>query len=816
MKENKYSVVVENYIDETGHIPVEDVMDFIKSYVAFFKDKSEELIVKELLSLNAEHIFYNRCNTRYKERRSWNKDTGKEEIVTVPVYDTSYSLFTRDLDCSRTLRLLVAGYRSEHQSFEHILEAIPRKPDERRYLEACKKLFPNADVCYLGDAATAFRRYIQNIYHNIDPTLTGPQQSMLYHYSQIGGTGKGTFIDRKERFFRSIGLPSATSNLNSRWPDETYAKNLSVSSREFFPKKSNEEAAIVLLNSIIDNVPYTVELKGKQPMEMRSRTTLEVASNRLPYDTNDRRYGVVRYSMKSLANGRISAEDEKYLNAGYTDEDWNRVFYDAFTSCPFDREWSNFESTVPESLTDFVLLARLAADDLDGEMTPRGLVDTLRTRYTDLERFTFPSDPRFFKNEIFRCVTKLVDLGMLEPVRRHSGGLIYSSYRFSDIARLKTVEDDNADYDFISLPNPLEAAAKGWDMLIAASGPADPQPEDRDTVQTEEGFTFTQEDLDSTGMRTCLTKKGLPKDYVSEDTQFLVSATPKKEYLAALAAEADPEKKVMRRRDKDWLPVVFVYESDDISKEQQREKAGEVIRSRYGRSVYMVTDSANKSIHTLVWIDPKDRELLSGDRELHRFVWKAVGEQMFGKAAMDKMDSACSNTCRLTRLPGAIRTDVIDDQKKADQLGVPLGTSIGRGKQRGLYINRRPKGVDISEFVKMYRSRKTREESKAGARSRPACTDWGDTPLMEQFRRIAVKSGTAASLGALEMLETGVVPQGELPMMAIGYLSAVVNYIDGKFMPLYDELYDLCQDQHPSNITKSRESYLEKRSQLKK
>jgi len=89
----------------------------------------------------------------------------------------------------------------------------------------------------------------------------------------------------------------------------------------------------------------------------------------------------------------------------------------------------------------------------------------------------------------------------------------------------------------------------------------------------------------------------------------------------------------------------FIFELDNESIELQTKRAGQLFNENIvNRAVF----SGSKSIHCRITIaDEPD------NKEQYKFVWKALNDKYFNGEA----DKSCSNPARLTRRPGAIRSN---------------------------------------------------------------------------------------------------------------------------------------------------------------
>lgn len=91
----------------------------------------------------------------------------------------------------------------------------------------------------------------------------------------------------------------------------------------------------------------------------------------------------------------------------------------------------------------------------------------------------------------------------------------------------------------------------------------------------------------------------------------------------------------------------FVFECDDVDKTEQIEHAMELAEKGI---IVRATDSGNKSIHCIVEFDSACEDIC---REHYKSIWQAINDLYFS----GKADKACANPARLTRRPGAERSN---------------------------------------------------------------------------------------------------------------------------------------------------------------
>lgn len=681
---------------------------------------------------------------------------------------------------TRPLSLLIQQVMSETIDFSKFREALPHKEDTKKYLEACKKLFSNVDGLRVGETATSFASYIQNIYSNIDNSVK-PTHQMMYLYSAIGGTGKGVLMSRLQHFFKTYKMPVCNNaRLNTRWQDGKYATNIATFVDEFFPTKSNEEDSICLVNNIIDNTEYPVEVKGKQPLFLKSNTTLCVGSNKKPYDANTRRFAIVEYNNYRLANKKFNDIDNKYLYTDYMPEDWDKVIYDAFTSCPFNTEFTDFTETIDENYADTVLQIRqfikTNRDTASScEFDCCTISDFASTfQYVTSNHYN-PQDVKYMKKNLVGMLYNFVEKGLIKPVVKVNGSLQYSKYNWFEVAEIRLPDDEDhaTPREIIDEEHPLKRTSLAWDYLIKDNTPIDPtdgstkNDDDDIEAETESGHFYSTEDAKTYQMPVCTDKYSAPKFSSELTDEFLVSAVYKRDYKKQAlnnGAELD-------RKSEHMLPAAFVFESDELSLEEQKNIADSIKKD----NILSITYSGSKSIHILSWIKPEQRAAIAED---FKYYWAAAAERLFGKDIAEKMDRACASIARLTRLPNGYRKD-----KNA--------------LQENYFWNKNAIGIDLSNEIDIHRKELEDKKLQKAISRAFAKKEYDDsTPLINQLANIAAKSSSDSIKLAYEILSTGCSESGTNMIGAIGALKKLGD----KFKPLVTELYDICHSQHPSNI----------------
>ena len=617
------------------------------------------------------------------------KDVDIPEKIVELISIEKYFLFKDFISLGNTT--LLKAYIDSFRAFsgEETLKKFSHTPDPKKFLEATKKLFPNVRADNVHICANAFKQFIQKIYYNCGEKTSNPQK-MLFLYSMLGGTGKGVFMNRLIHFCETYKIPvGKEANISSHWLSSEFSTNMISVIPEFFPYKSNMNEQIISLNNIIDNGSYRVELKGYQPISMKSNTALVCGSNKKPYDVNDRRYNIVEYNTVQLFDEEIVEQHSDYLNTSFTDEEWDQVFLDAFRYCPFDYK---FKLMVPvkyvsEKYYDFIDDLRLLRDTQpDFFIESHTVREIAKWLQIEADGKAIKALAKEYKKNVFKNILGLVNDKIIKPVKTVNGDLLYSKYDVNEIANL-TISSDVID-DCSPLKDPIVETAKAWDLLIAGTKPNEPTPEppkptdkpnprkivpevestkvEAPVAEKIEAFdpvaevekvasayekVYGSTDLDNVYTPEMLNKFKCPvkKDTFSKPSftvegneQFLVTARYKNSYIKSNPTELDAKGEHM-------LPVFFTYEMDSTDIDTQYAIAEKLCK----KHVWTITFSGSKSLHTLVYIDPTQAEAIAKD---FKYYWNIVAEKLYGKAAK-LLDSACASVARLSRFPNGFRPD---------------------------------------------------------------------------------------------------------------------------------------------------------------
>lgn len=619
------------------------------------------------------------------------------------------------------------------------------KPDRNKFIKNAKLLFANVDAYNAGACLTNYRKIIQNVYFNLGYPGLKPQQVCFYQYSALGGTGKSNFLNRLKHFAETYNIPVADVNpTNQRWIGSEYSSNIIGVVNEFFPPRSRLEGEdkIRTLNNIIDNEEYQVEYKGETPYFSHSRVSLFINSNKMPFDSNIRRYAVVRYNEKPFA--RIAEEDREKYFKDRTPEEWDEIILSTFESCPFDETFEDLECKNSDDLNELIHAANDVIDNLhrlDDSFCPQSATirEFAKTYLALIAPDHIPSPEAvkkqvsFWTNDILKAVAE----GVIKPSQRVNGNLRYSRYNIQEIADLPTPETEIPN-SLNDIDNMFERTSVAFDSFL------DPEQ----TMTSDDVPTYGLEDL----VESASTSDAVTTDY-----------DPSSEFIAVA-------KFANHRRDKEHaVPTALVYESDSVSLEEQMEM---MKKHKSDDRVMSATYSGSKSIHYIVPIDPECLMKIDNaeDRsKFYKFCWKQIGEEIF--TDVSEFDKACASIGRLTRNPGATRSS--------------------NGKIQTSYYNKRTRLNKLEKYYSQWMAERRFEEMKRELAKRSTPGERGVRYLQNVYN----KTRNEHAKMALDALDGKAIVSGSNMIGCLGYLKT-----SGVEQSVIDQVKAEFHRQHPSNI----------------
>lgn len=310
--------------------------------------------------------------------------------------------------------------------------------------------------------------------------------------------------------------------------------------------------------------------------------------------------------------------------------------------------------------------------------------------------------------------------------------------------------------------NDIKSCTKEWERILSNLKSKDPN-------DPTNNLRYVKDTYD----------KELSKD--STDKEFICTAKYTKEYEEELNnSNITPD-----RKSEHLTPTFFVYESDTLSLNEQKE----LINKANTNHIYTSTFSGSKSIHYLVPIEQSQANEIKKD---FKYYWNKAGEIVFNKEIMKSMDSNCASIGRLSRNPNAYR-------------------KIGNAKVRQelLYKNDNVEPINLSQIIiehnKELKSNKDFANiktlvSKSLTSQYPQQMNKKDKNYLER----CYNKNHNENVGlALQVLNGMTLPSGS---NLIG-ITCTLKQMDVD-VELRKQIITILKQQHPTNLSKKVEEYL--------
>ena len=410
-----------------------------------------------------------------------------EMVTEIQADGTSVShMVTKKIkNVERTLSQLLQNTLDPVANIQRIIDessfarpALEHTPNEKEFVKNAAVLFYNTDAYSVGTTLTNFRIFCQNIHKNLLTTGSDMSENQcLYQYSALGGTGKSEFGKVVVEAMKQLGYDAGPAKIKGRWIGNEFSRLLVSFDDEFMPPKgTGKEDFIEKFNPIVANDYYEVEYKGQDKYFCRSITSLIVNSNYLPFDTNLRRYGVVKYNEHSIIKDDRKPTFEKMVEA----------FKVCLKTVPFNQFWENPIKTASRSLSELIWKAR---EVRNGGLMVSTLKDcTIRTFVND---YIQVSGSQVKPISLQREFTDLIISNDIKPTHRINGQLEYSKYNFEAIADMDTVEESQECSLDIILDD-IDRTKKAFENILGENpDPTDPTKIDREEKELNDTATAT-------------------------------------------------------------------------------------------------------------------------------------------------------------------------------------------------------------------------------------------------------------------------------------------------------------------------------------
>ena len=385
------------------------------------------------------------------------------------------------------------------------------------------------------------------------------QNSLLYLISDaIGRTGKGYYLSQYQSWLKKNNIPTCKWDIDRTYTDNRYSNNLVAIGTEWTPLHTDA------MNDIIDNVEYTCKQKYQSAIEVPSRITGVIATNYNPSDSNTVRFGKVIFNHYSFDD-----HPEDHLN--HTPSNYDELFTTCLLSVP--NTPYKVSKVSKESLYDEMMMNSLEFAYSNNELDKnkmysiKSLLDVMDMDYN-------PSNIQKLKAFLLK--------------NRNKGVKVYrnGNYRLSSFIDVIAINASVNDNELEEIKEDIDTCSKEWERILSTLKSKDPN-------DPSNNLRYVNDTYD----------KELSKD--STDKEFICTAKYTKEYEEELNnSNITPD-----RKSEHLIPTFFVYESDTLSLNEQKD----LINKANTNNIYTSTFSGSKSIHYLVPIEQSQANEIKKD-----------------------------------------------------------------------------------------------------------------------------------------------------------------------------------------------------------
>lgn len=630
---------------------------------------------------------YNQICDNIPQYTSYNQKNGTSKQMPIFVAPNfNYARFEREI---------VENELNEIHN-RHLTEELKNKlnvfknkfsPNEYKWLYACSKIFYNIKPS--KNSIHFLQRFFLQVKRQILCQDADFGKIMLCLISQSesgtarGGVGKSVFMDALEDYLEKE-LNTNIIYRTSKFPS-TYCTGPEYSNHLFAfisdaENHKNRDFDVSGLNNIIDKSIYTTDEKYKPHKTLKSTANLISTSNYAFENFNPRRMGEVFYWPINIDNLLHSeSEDKEFIT---NKSEFEKYIPDLLLCVPdnllfnYDGEEASVSSALKQ---DLIFKYNSLFDATKYEQLCDELIEPLETG-SEYTPFVIAKKINLIYG------TKYTAQIIYERIILDEGG----NFRFKAITNTNPLY---AKYILNPIKEPLYNLSEKGMLKMTRDFFIDimpPKPTNDPDKKAFDEFDKTNSSVDLKELKIPAFSNIYSKIPTFDDNasnEFMCVCPYKDEVIK----EANETGNYDISRGKDsMLPLGFVFESDMLDKEIQKQNALNVLKNHEGE-ILGIVDSGKKSVHVTAMLDndfsEEELEVMSTS---FKNLWKYVAEYLgFDTETLDK---ACANIGRLTRYPD--------------------GTRQNGEHQEKLYWNNKARlKVDVREWIKFEKLRLEKEEA---------------------------------------------------------------------------------------------------------
>lgn len=584
------------------------------------------------------------------------QETTKFGVMMVPDYKApkfNYKRFENDIIKNNLIKML--HMKQVEELKEKLVEVGKNyQPNGLNWLKACRKLFYNIkpsknSIYYLQSFALQVKNQILNRpYSNSNIMLMLISQSEAGY--ALGGCGKSFLVNKIHDWiidtFGKLAVGEASELPSQYTTFESYSKSLFmiISDPQIQGRFDYDVSA---LNNIIDKMAYTRNEKYVKNDTLTSMANLIVTTNYSFSGRNQRRIGEVHFwpiNINSLIESK--SDDCRYILQPNDFEKYiNEFFFAVPDQLVFEKDWEASSAAsyfASDTIAKFNMLFNendlkdngynsIFPFMLEQEVSPSVVAEAMRK---------LDPDYRWTARNVFEQIFCRADGKPRFDCCNTNNKPQYRKYKIKPI-----IADAPVSTAGMSM---LEQTAKWWEDIICTYEPPElPPPDDDDKLEDD-----VNGNIDLAELRLPAFKSRFDKQpHFDKGTYEFFVACP---YTKETIEKSIEDNNYLVSRGRDCMePLGFVFESDDMSIEDQKNQAARVISSFPGE-ILGVVSSGGKSLHiTCILEDDYSTREKTIMRKYFKDLWAYVGNYLGFDTT--KMDTACANIGRLTRYPNGKR-----------------------------------------------------------------------------------------------------------------------------------------------------------------
>ena len=654
---------------------------------------------------------------------------------------------------------LIFDFVTNNFDYRKIYAKKNKTPDEAKFNEALDKLFQ----LQTEEEKDKIAHWIWSAARKLHNLPVKYPTMLIFHSTKVG-TGKSMLAGKLASIL--IGRKVPAMNIDYYLDGFSMEETESLPIMFFDEFGTRDKKNLNKLKSMITDNFERIEYKGKNAFTLPSFKSFILTTNDDPklltQDITERRYATIEFQS---TKGLLSLQEIDEL----VETLWETVPYNSDDYIDEDVLYSNsIQKSTNETMVDVISSWYYKIDEL-GMNTLTDIMSHDAITITELVSIT-----KCTKN----WAHKILDSGYFTRVsptsRYYKPNTELFQKIYDSLLNRKDIDDIAIEVDpKDKLIEALQAKIKELEAKLAEKdNPTDPDP----TTPTDPAPNkFTTEDIVKFQTPVKDDKFSQPSVKVKENTQFIITARPKPEYIKEVLKSDEK----VDAKGEHYLPVFFTFESDDLPLQEQEENYKKLLNGKYKENVFSVTNSGHKSLHTLVFIRPEQAEEIAKD---FKYYWNVVGNKLYG--TVEHLDKQCASIARLSRLPGGTRDD--------------------GSEQTCLYINRDVIGIDLSEEIKEH-NKDLLVNSVIRATTTTANTNNEETDELQKLKNIYNKNNnrSEAFITAYEAIVNNDFPSGANYVAAISSLKGMG--FTSEFVR--NSLFEPAKQLHKTNLTRNFENY---------